>query len=166
MNIRLLLAITALVAIAGPAVPPAHACGEVMYRMGSALRYQAYVSRHPAQILLYGDTAVAQAKGLDRDGFRRSLENVGHRVTIVESPEALAQALSANVYDIVITGAGNAPLVGAALAQADREPTLIPVVERHADDSLRRQYPEALVADASLNRVLKRIERTMETRGS
>lgn len=159
-------ALALALALGFAAAPPAQACGEVMYRMGSALRYQAYATRYPAQILVYGDTGAASAKGMDREAFRRSLEAAGHHITIVESSEALAMALAARGYDIVITAADAAPMVSAALAKADHGPTLIPVVGRQAADALRRQYPDALVVDAGVNRMLKRIERTMEVRGS
>lgn len=161
-----LIAAALALALGFATAPPAQACGEVMYRMGSALRYQAHATRHPAQILVYGESGAASAQGMDREAFRRSLEAAGHRITLVESPEALAEALAARGYDIVITAADAVPAVAAALDRADHEPALIPVMGRRAGDALRRQYPEALVVDVGANRMLKRIERTMEARGS
>ncbi|NCT67301.1 MAG: hypothetical protein GXC76_06600 [Rhodanobacteraceae bacterium] len=166
MHIPSRLMLGALLLAGAVGTDPAQACGEVMYRMGGALRYQAFVSRHPAQILLYGDSAVAQARGLDRDGFRRSLEKAGHKITVAEDPAALEQALAAHAYDIVIASADDLSAVQAALAQATRGPALIPVLDRANEATLRRQYPQALTASAGLNRFLKTIERTMETRGS
>lgn len=147
-------------------IPSAQACGEVMYRMGGALRYQAWVSRHPAQILLFGDAASAEAKGLDREGFQRSLERAGHHVQVVDDAATLDQALATHAFDIVITDADHLPTVRDSLAQATVAPALMPVVTRGDLDAMRRQYPEAVAANAGINRFLKTIERTMEARGS
>ena len=147
-------------------VDSAQACGEVMYRMGGALRYQAYVSRHPANILLYNERALAQTVDSDRGVFQRQLEKAGHRVTAADSAEQFEQALAAQPWDIVITDAANVPAVQSLLARAQRAPALIPVIEKGGDKALRQQYPQALAVDAGLNRFLKDIERTMETRGT
>jgi len=144
----------------------AQACGEVMYRMGGALRYQAFVTRHPANILLYTDAAVAQGSAQDRAEFRRQLEKAGHKVSVADGHAALEQALAGQSYDIVITGAANLPTLQPLLARAQREPALIPVVDKGGERTLRQQYPQALAVDAGLNRFLKDIERTMQTRGT
>lgn len=158
-------AITALLAAcAAASAGSAQACGEVMYRMGGALRYQAFVTRHPADILLYNDSAVAQAPGTDRNGFREQLEKAGHKVTLVDGVAAFEQAVAARSFDIVITHAANVTTVESTLARTQREASLIPVIEG-GNPSLRQQYPQALATNAGLNRFLKSIERTMEAQG-
>ncbi|MCK9540018.1 hypothetical protein [Dokdonella sp.] len=145
---------------------PAGACGEVMYRMGSALRYQAWITRHPARILLFGTAASAEAKGLDRAGLQRSLEKAGHQVSVAADGAALDASLAAQAFDIVITDADHLAVVQRALAAAAGGPSLIPVVTRGDLEATRRQYPEAVAASGGINRFLKTIERTMEARGS
>ena len=157
--IALLLGTTTLV------TGPVEACGEVMYRMGSALRYQSFISRHPAQILLYGESAEAQAKTMDRDAFRQRLEAAGHRTYVAKNAEELAQLIAERPYDIVIVGANDLDVVRGALHSVQHSPSLIPVLKRD-DDSLHKQYPVALVADSGLQRALKTIERTMQARGT
>lgn len=147
-------------------IPSAQACGEVMYRMGGALRYQAWVTRHPAEILLFGDAASAEAKGLDRDGFQRSLERAGHHVQVADDAATLDQVLATHAFDIVITDADYLPTVRDALAQAAVAPALMPVVTRGDLKATRQQYPDAVAANSGINRFLKTIERTMEARGS
>ena len=71
----------------------AQACGEVMYRMGGALRYHAFITHHPAQILIYNGDAARQAQGANGQ-FNANLERAGHKVTVVDSPDALATALA------------------------------------------------------------------------
>ena len=147
-------------------IDSARACGEVMYRMGGALRYQAFVTRHPAAILLYGGGDVAGANAADRDDFRRKLEKAGHKVTVAASADAFALAVATHDYDIVIAPAVDVPALRPALTSAQRAPSLIPVIGKDGDKTLRAQYPQALAVDAGLNRFLKDIERTMETRGT
>lgn len=153
-----------LVACAGAGAGSAQACGEVMYRMGGALRYQAFVTRHPANILLYSDSALARTAGADRNGFREQLEKAGHRVTIADGDAAFEQAIATQSYDIVITHAANITSVQSVLARTRRETSLIPVIES-GNPSLRQQYPQALATNAGLNRFLKNIERTMAAQG-
>lgn len=155
-----------LVACTVAAATPALACGEVMYRMGSALRYQAFVSRHPANILVYSQGAAAQAAAAGRAELQRRLEQAGHSVTVVDNETALGLALATHAYDIVITSADKLPLVKATLADAARGPSLLPIVDAASSAALRQEYPQALSVDASPNRFLKGIERTMQVRGS
>lgn len=142
------------------------ACGEVMFRMGGALRYQSFVTRHPARILIYSSDVAVNSTAAERELFRRSLEKAGHRVTLVDSPSTLDQALATQGYDIVITGAANVAAVNAAMTNANRHPAVIPVLHPGQDGALRTTYPLAVNSDANLNRYLKSIETSMRTRGS
>jgi CheY-like chemotaxis protein len=143
----------------------AQACGEVMYRMGGALRYHAFITRHPAEILMYTDSAAPSSPSEHRDEFHRSLEKAGHKVTMVSGQEALTQALATHRFDVIITYAASLPTVNAQLAHAQREPSLIPVFQG-ADEATRKQYPLALNENADLNQFLKTIEQTMKSRGT
>ncbi|MGA9341514.1 MAG: hypothetical protein WBV61_04200 [Rhodanobacteraceae bacterium] len=154
-----------LVAVAMSA-SDAQACGEVMYRMGGAMRYHAFITRHPAQILLYGGTAAHQAIIADEQMFHENLEKAGHSVTVVDTPDALAKALAAHQYDVIITYAGDLPAIEPQLARISHEPALIPVFQHGDEDAIRKQYPLALNESANLNQFLKEIEQTMKTRGA
>ncbi len=159
--------IGALLALAGATTAtPALACGEVMYRMGGALRYQAFVSRHPAHVMLYSHGASARATAAARSDLQRRLEQSGHTVTITEDEASLRQALATQPYDIVITHADNLSLVRSVLDQAPHAAALIPIAAGADSAALRQHYPQVLPADASANRFLKGIERTMQARGS
>ena len=143
----------------------AQACGEVMYRMGGALRYHAFITHHPAQILLYVGPAAQEANKSDGGSFPHSLQKAGHKVTVVDTPEELAQALAAHPYDVVIAYATDLPAINEQIARVAHEPSLIPVFQR-GNESARRQYPLALNEDANLNQFLKTIEETMRSRGT
>jgi len=158
------LALAAVVSAA--AADNAQACGEVMYRMGGALRYHAFITRHPAEILMYAGSAGKAAISSDEQNFHRNLEKAGHKVTVVEGPDALAQTLASHRYDVVITYAADLPAVNAQLAHTVKEPSLIPVFQHGSDESIRKQYPLALNEDANLNHFLKTIEQSMKARGT
>lgn len=159
------LATTALLLVVVISAQDAQACGEVMYRMGGALRYHAFITRHPAQILLYAGSASKAATSSDENNFHRSLEKAGHKVTVVDNPDALAQALAAHPYDVIIAYAADLPAINTQIAHVAHEPSLIPVFQR-GNDSLRKDYPLALNEDANLNQFLKTIEQTMKARGT
>ena len=151
-------------AIGAGAASQAQACGEVMYRMGGALRYHAFITRHPAEILMYADAAERNQPSY-HDEFHRNLEKAGHKVTLIDSQDALAQALANHHYDVIITYAKDLPAINAQLAHAQKEPSLIPVFQND-DDAARKQYPLALNENADLNQFLKTIEQTMKARGT
>jgi hypothetical protein len=152
-------------ALAAGTAGQAQACGEVMYRMGGALRYHAFITRHPAEILMYAGNTARSAPSAHPEEFHRSLEKAGHKVTLIESQEALAQALATHHYDVIITYAKDLPEIHTQLAHAQREPSLIPVFQ-NGDDAARKQYPLALNENADLNQFLKTIEQTMKARGT
>ena len=143
------------------------ACGEVMYRMGGALRYHAFITKHPAQILLYASTAARAAHGNDTQAFHRNLEKAGHTVTVIDGPEGLSRVLAEHRYDVIIADAADLPAINAQIAHAAHEPFLIPLFARGNDEhSIREHYPLALKEDANLNQFLKVIEQSMKVRGT
>ncbi|MBS0486191.1 MAG: hypothetical protein JSS13_02525 [Proteobacteria bacterium] len=144
----------------------AMACGEATNQVGGALHYRAFVTRHPAQILIYDGSATSQATSSHLRAFDQSLEKAGHHVNVVDTPDALAKALAAHPYDVVITYAGDLSAIRSQLASTSREPALIPVFQRGDIDAARKQYPLALNDGANLNQYLKTIEHTMAARGS
>jgi protein-L-isoaspartate O-methyltransferase len=146
----------------------AQACGEVMYRMGGALRYHAFITRHPAEILIYAGPAALQHTSADAAKFHENLEKAGHRVTVVNDADGLAQALSARPYDVIITYAGDVDSVTSQIAKASREPTLIPVIDRSAPNEreMRERFPRLVTEDANLNQFLKVIEQSMQAKGA
>ncbi len=158
------LGTTTLLLVVALSAADAQACGEVMYRMGGALRYHAFVTRHPAQILMYAGSATREATSVDQS-FHENLEKAGHKVTVVGSPEALSQALARQHYDVIIAYAADVPAINEQIARIAPEPALIPVFQ-HGNDAVRQQYPLALNEDANLNQFLKTIEQTMKSRGT
>jgi hypothetical protein len=162
MKIRQLMHLTFVVALVAAAAD-ARACGEVMYRMGGALHYHAFLTKHPAQIILYSSS---ERRSMT-DEFHHNLEKAGHKVTVVDTPEAFSRALGEHPYDVVIGYASDLPVITAKIEHAAREPSLIPVFAHGGDEHASQQrYPLALTEDANLNDFLKTIEKSMKSRGT
>lgn len=150
------------------AASEAQACGEVMYRMGGALRYHAFLTRHPASILVYVGTTSPEFTKAEQAKFHDGLEKAGHKVTLVADGPALTQALGARQYDVIIASSGDMDAVSAQITQTPREPSLIPVFRAGSGDEreLRERFPRLVSADANLNQFLKSIEQSMKARGT
>ena len=158
---------TTLLLIVALTAADAQACGEVMYRMGGALRYHAFVTRHPAQILIYEGSATKVASSADPENFHENLEKAGHQVTRITSSDALTKALATQNYDVIIAYASDMHTIGDQIAHLAPEPALIPVFANGSDEhAVRQEYPLALNEDANLNQFLKIIEQTMKARGT
>lgn len=137
----------------------AQACGEVMLRALGTMRYHAFVTRHPAAILLYsGDSVVKRPEGNDVK-LHDKLEKAGHKVTLARGPDELAKALAARRYDVVVAYADDLVTVASQIAQTSRDATLIPVLDRASDERLMRERFPRLVND-DLNGLLKAIEQS------
>jgi len=163
MKIRQLMHSLFAVALVAAATD-ALACGEVMYRMGGALHYRAFLTKHPAQIILFASSASSRSM---TDEFHHNLEKAGHKVTVVDTPEGFGRALSEHPYDVVIGYATDLPVITAQMERATREPSLIQVFSHGSDEHASQQrYPLALTEDANLNDFLKTIERSMKSRGT
>jgi len=161
------LSTTTLLLVVAMSSADAQACGEVMYRMGGAMRYHAFVTRHPAQILVYEGPVGRAATSTDPDNFQENLEKAGHKVTQVSTGADLAKALAAQHYDVIIAYAADVPTISDQISHLAPEPALIPVFSHGSDDhAVRQHYPLALNEDANLNQFLKTIEQTMKTRGT
>jgi hypothetical protein len=139
----------------------AQACGELILRSLSTMRYHAFVTRHPAQILLYaGDGAVKHPPGIEVK-LHDFLEKAGHKVVIVRGPEELAKALAAHHYDVVIAPADDIVSVTSRITNKSGEPIWIPLLDNAADErQMRARFPRLVTGNP--NDLLKAIEESMK----
>ncbi|MEO8803437.1 MAG: hypothetical protein ABI304_03795 [Rudaea sp.] len=141
----------------------AGACGESMFHSGQAMRYHAFISRQPANILVYRPDTTDSS--VDQKRIFAGLEKAGHKVTVVRTNQALARALADRQYDVIIAGARDMSAISALLGKEQHEPALLAVLTSGpADESLRQRYPDNLRDSDGLNQYLKTIEHTMQTR--
>lgn len=149
---RAALALSLCLALA----PPASACSEGLFNTGKGLAFQGYLAPRPAVVLLYSTAPQEQ-----RVALRAGLQRAGHRVTEVDDPAALAAALAANHYDVVITGLEAADSVPAS--RAGNAPRVLPVVARaqRSSPQVRDRYAVVVVDGASLGQYLRGINRLL-----
>ncbi|MGH8121471.1 MAG: hypothetical protein ACREPT_01725 [Rudaea sp.] len=147
-------------------VTNAYACGESMFHSGQGMRYHAFITRQPAEILIY--RSLAPDPDASRKELYSGLQRAGHKVTIVTDSGTLAQALTTKKYDVIIAGTRDMQTVEAQLDKSQHAPALLAVLGPDAvkDASIRQHFPHNLREDDGLNQYLKSIEQTMQTRGT
>jgi hypothetical protein len=140
----------------------AQACGELMLRGLGTMRFHAFATHSPANILLYSGTAAINSKAPAATDARLydSLKRVGHKVTLARGPGELEQALATSRFDVMIAYANDMVSASPQLANASREPTLIPVLHDLASErEMRERYPRLVTGN--FNQLLKAIEQAM-----
>jgi hypothetical protein len=139
----------------------AQACGELILRSLGTMRYHPFVTRHPAQILLYaGDGAVKHPAGFEVK-LHDFLEKAGHKVLIAQGPEELAKALAAHHYDVVIAPGDDMVSVTSRTTNKSAEPIVIPLLDNAKDErQMRERFPRLVTGN--LNDLLKAIEESMK----
>lgn len=140
----------------------AQACGELMLRALGTMRHHAFVTHHPAAILLYsGDAASSSKRPAATDArLRDSLEKVGHKVGLARGSVELVQALAAHHYDVIIAYADDMAGATSQIAKASREPMLIPVLDNASNErQMRERFPRLVTGN--FNELLKTIEQAM-----
>lgn len=153
-----------LVVVLGLVAANAQACGELMLRGLGAMRYHAFVTSHPAAILLYsGDAASGTKRPAATDArLHDSLEKVGHKVSLARGSGELGQALSVRQYDLIIAYADDMAGATNQIAKASREPMLIPVLDSASNErQMRERFPRLVTGN--FNDLLKAIEQAMST---
>lgn len=142
----------------------AFACGETLFHSGEGMRYHGFLTRAPANILIY-------RPGMSSDNVAQSqldtgLEKAGHRVTLVTDTADLTQALAKSHYDVVIADAHDMNMLAARVDSSAHAPALVAVVGVRAepDGSSPGQYAHTLKEQDGLNQYLRVIEKTMQTR--
>jgi len=148
------------------AVVNAQACGESMFHSGQAMRYHAFITRQPADILIYRPEATDAAS--TEKQLYAGLQKAGHKVTVVTRVSSLTQALASKQFDVVIAGVRDMDTVTAELGKSSREPALVAVLDpgMDKDRGVHERFPRSVREGDGLNQYLKSIEKTMQTRGT
>ena len=155
-----------LVGALGLAAADAQACGELMLRALGTMRYRAFLTKHPAEILLYSaDPANSTRPAATDDRFHNALERVGHKVSTARGADGLDKSLAARSFDVIIAYADDMLGATSRIEKASRVPALIPVLDRTLNErEMRERYPR--LVDGSFNALLKAIEQAMTPAGA
>lgn len=132
-------------ALAACLVPgSAAACGDKFVRVGRGGRFgHGYVAIHPSSILVFVNPDTPRSAAMRRLPAR--LKSAGHRATSVTTTEAVAAAVKADRYDLLIAEAADLPGLAAALAAAPSPaPRLLPVAHGAAKYQLLVEIDAAM----------------------
>lgn len=142
----------------------AFACGESLFHSGEGMRYHGFLTRAPANILIYRP-GMSSDNVAQRD-LDTGLAKAGHRVTLVTSNAELAQALEKDHYDVVIADAHDMEMLASRLDSSAHAPALVAVVSAKANQgaTTRGKFTQTLNEQDGLNQYLRLIEKTMQTR--
>lgn len=141
------------------AAPNALACGEVLFHSGQGMRYHAFITRHPANILVYSPAAIEP--GSAQSQLYAGLRKAGHKVTVVTDSQSAAVELAANHFDVVIASARDMDAIEATVAKSANGPAFLAVVGR--DTAGRDRFPICVQEGAGLNSYLRIIDHTTST---
>jgi hypothetical protein len=140
----------------------AQACGELMLRALGSMRYHAFVTHNPAQILLYAGNASAKRPPDTSARLHDGLEKAGHKVNLVQGPDELDRALAARPYDVIVAFSDDMINVTGQIAKAQREPMIVPVLDsRENERPMRERFPR--LVNGTFKDLLKTIEQAMKS---
>jgi hypothetical protein len=137
------------------------ACGESMFHADQGMRYHRFVTRRPADILLYQTEA---AFG-DANQLYAGLQSAGHHLTLVAKGTAAIDALTSRHFDVIIASSRDMDAVTAHLDSSTRTPIQLAVIA-DGNKSDESRFPQYVRQSDSVDKYLKSIERSMQERGS
>ena len=138
------------------------ACGESMFHADQGMRYHRFVTRRPADILLY------QSEGAFGDANNQlytGLQSAGHHLTVVAQGTAAIDALPSKHFDVIIASSRDMDAVTAHLDSSARAPIRLAVIS-DGNKSDESRFPQYVRQSDSVDKYLKSIERSMRERGS
>ena len=138
---RRICACTIAVAAALASLDVAVACGDKYVILGQGVRFErAYAAARPATILVYIPASAKLAAPQYRERLITALRLVGHRADAVSTSDELHSAVGANRYDLILTELGTEAELAALARDAQRHPTVIPIVVDPTRDQLRKLH--------------------------
>ncbi len=151
-------------AIALSSASSAWACGESLFHSGQGQRYHAFITRQPADILIYSPGA---ASGTDSNRqLVAGLEKAGHHITLVSDETTMTSTLMEHRFDVVIASAKDMDAITQRIDKSAREPALLAVVGNDVGSAQNGHFAHTVHENDGLNQYLKSIEQSMHTRGS
>jgi len=120
------------------------ACGDKMVQVGRGVRYQRAQAVRSASIVMFLGPEINRESARK---LRSELALVGHKVQMVDDAAALASSLSGKKVDIVLTDPRNLDTVTGQLGAAASTTSIVPVLDRPADDrsaELKSRFPVVL----------------------
>jgi hypothetical protein len=129
----------------------AAACGDKFVVLGQGVRFdQAMIPTHIGSVLLYTRPGSRLGKAEDEMHLSDFLAKFGHSVMAVDTPEALASALDARGFDVILTDAQDAAELRQKIAERKERPEVVPVLVQPTRAELKTAHQQyGCVAGAS-----------------
>lgn len=138
------------------AAPTARACGEGIFSMGDALRYDGYVASRPATVLIYEPDGDASE---ERIAVYRGLARAGHRVSVVSEADRLVDTLATQTFDIIVADGEYEATLAATAGVPARQLLVMPSKPARSAASAGRGYVDGMANLGTwlgaLNRLMK-----------
>lgn len=138
------------------------ACGESMFHADQGMQYHRFITRRPADILLYQNESAA---GDANNQLYAGLQSAGHHLTLVAQGPAAIDALTSRHFDVIIASSRDMDAVIAHLDASTRTPIKLAVIG-DGNKSDESRFPQYVRQGDSVDKYLKSIERGMRERGS
>jgi hypothetical protein len=145
------------------------ACGDKFLLVGRGAGFgRVYAALYPASILMFAATPSGKATTISDSRFAKALKQAGHRVQVVTTAPALADALAGGGYDIVLAPFSDAVAVDRRLGTTlPLRPMLLPMLYKPDSSELTsatRQFGTVLKGPDRMSHFLAQIDDVMKTR--
>jgi len=153
MRVQVTVALTVGAVVSSLLSLNADACGESLFRVGRGVAYRAQTAPLPGNVLVVSpDTGIADL-----------LAAAGHHITVVDTPDKIAQALRSGKYDVVLASFNDREIVAQQLAGLSSAPVYVPVTtETEQKAEAAGSYSRYLSDDDDFTQFLRIIHRTLK----
>lgn len=134
----------------------AHACGESLFRVGRGVAFRPPGALIPGNILVVAHRPESKV-------LAARLEEAGHRVRLVETPEQVAQEIRTGTYDVVLANFDDRELIARETAGIARPPAYVPVATNDTQkERAAEAYPHYVSVDGTWAQLMRTIHRTLK----
>lgn len=149
------------------AAPIAEACGDKFIVSTRKSPKRTAGGTKPATVLVLRNSTTPDAGATRESDLERTLESVGHRVTIVGSLPEMGEAVRVQSFDVIMANADDVRAVRDIVRFEAKRPTILPVAYRASRDTindLRKTYPCVLSAPAKRSELLAAVDEVVSSR--
>ena len=165
---KLLLLVLTVVAISGPGLTDANACGDKLLRIGRNFRHhQNIVKLRPARMLIYTPPNSRTLPGTAATQIQNYFQKVGHMPLAVESIDKLIEALKSDHYDLILTDYADAATLQRQVEGSPSQTVVLPVLYKRSKSeqtAAARQYPVLVKNPQDARDFLQAIYNVMKSR--
>jgi CheY-like chemotaxis protein len=148
-------------------VPVALACGDKFIVSTRKSPRKSAGAVKPASVLVLRNNAAPGTGAIRESDLERTLESVGHRVTIVGSLPEMGEAVRVQAFDVIMANADDVRAIRDIVRFEPKRPAILPVAHRASRDTiddLRKTYPCVLSAPTKRAELLAAVDEVVSSR--